>query len=449
MAARSTHVFRRSLAGDMPRAVAGQGVVITDDTGRRYLDACGGAAVTCLGYGDAEVAEAVRAQTARLAYVHTSFFTSDAEEALADELAAHAPPGLSHAMILTGGSEAVEAALKLARQVALERGQPGRRHVVARRQSYHGSTLGALAVGGNAVRRGMYEPLLAPVQHIAPCYAYRERAEDENEEAYGRRAADELEEAIRRLGPDSVLAFIAEPVVGATLGAVAAAPGYFRRIREICDRNGVILILDEVMCGMGRCGTLYACEQEGVVPDIVVMAKGLGAGYQPVGALLAHDSLWQAVRDGSGVLHHGQTYMGHPVACAAALAVQRAIRERGLLARVRAMGAALDERLQERFGNHPHVGDIRGRGLLQAIELVEDRTTKRPFDPSLKLHARIKRLAMAEGLLCYPMGGTVDGRQGDHVVLAPAYVVTEDDLDAIAERLGRAVDKAISEARAA
>ncbi len=442
------HVLHRSLNAPPPRAVRGEGITIIDADGRRFLDACGGAAVTCLGYGDPEVLEAIRVQSEQLAYVHTSFFTTEAEEALAEELATHAPAGLGHAMILAGGSEAVEAALKIARQFALESGQPQRRHVIARRQSYHGSTLGALAVGGNMPRRVAYEPLLPPAHHIAPCYPYRDRRDDESDEVYGRRVADELDAKARALGPATVLAFIAEPVVGATLGAQPATPGYFKRIREICDRHGIVLILDEVMCGMGRCGSLYACEQDGITPDMLVMAKGLGAGYQPVGALLVHDRIVAAIAAGSGAVQHGQTYMGHPVACAAALAVQRAIRTRGLVPRVRQLGASLVNRLVERFGNHPNVGDIRGRGLLQAIELVADRSSKAPFDPGLKLHARVKRLAMAEGLLCYPMAGTIDGQRGDHVLLAPAYVATEDDLATIVDRLGRAVDAAIGEARA-
>ncbi|MSP81491.1 MAG: aspartate aminotransferase family protein [Alphaproteobacteria bacterium] len=443
-----SHVLSRNLRVAPPKAVYGEGIHIVDDKGRRYIDACGGAAVSCLGHGDAEVIRAMREQSERLAYVHTSFFTTDAEEDLAAELAGHAPPGLGHAAILSGGSEAVEAALKLARQFALETGQGERGQVIARRQSYHGSTLGALAVGGNMLRREAYAPLLMAVHHIAPCYAYRERRVDEGDEAYGRRVADELEAKIQEIGPTTVLAFVAETVVGATLGAVPPVPGYFKRVREICDRHGVLLILDEVMCGMGRTGTLHACEQEGVVPDILVMAKGLGAGYQPVGAVLAHDRIVDALRAGSGALQHGQTYMGHPVACAAALAVQRAIRERGLVARVRDLGPRLEAALHDRFGNHPHVGDIRGRGFLQAIELVEDRGTKRPFDPAMTLHARVKRLAMADGLLCYPMGGTIDGRYGDHVVLAPPYIATENELAEIVARLGKAVDAAVAEARA-
>ena len=290
----------------------------------------------------------------------------------------------------------------------------------------------------------MFEPILLDTQMIAPCYAYREQLDDETEAEYGQRVANELETKLLELGPETVMAFLAEPVVGATAGAVPAVPGYFKRVREICDQYGVLLIFDEVMCGMGRTGTLYACEQEGVTPDILICAKGLGAGYQPIGAALATEKVYGAIRDGSGFFQHGHTYMGHPVACAAALAVQTVIEEDGLLANVRAMGDRLRDSLQERFGNHHHVGDIRGRGLFRAIELVADRATKAPFDPSLKLHATIKAEAMARGMMCYPMGGTIDGQRGDHVLLAPPFIIDESHVADITSRLGEAVDAALA-----
>ncbi|HEX7124238.1 MAG TPA: aspartate aminotransferase family protein [Thermodesulfobacteriota bacterium] len=442
-----SHVLHRHTRLDPPVAVGGEGVFLFDATGKRYLDASGGAAVSCLGHGHPAVIAAIRAQAERLAYAHTSFFTTEPAEALADRLAAGAPPGLSHVYYVSGGSEGVEAALKMARQYFVEIGEPERRHVIARWQSYHGNTLGALAVGGNRWRREPFAPLLIDAPHIAPCFAYRFKREDETEEAYGRRAADELEAEILRLGPGTVAAFIAETVVGATAGAVPPAPGYFRRIREICDRYGVLLILDEVMCGMGRTGTLHACEQEGISPDLLVVAKGLGGGYQPIGAVLLARKIYEAFERGSGFFQHGHTYIGHPIACAAALAVQETIEAEGLLGRVRTMGRRLRERLEARFGGHPHVGDIRGRGLFQAIELVRDRATKAPFDPGLAVHNRIKREAMARGLLVYPMGGTIDGRSGDHVLLAPPFVVEEAHLETIVERLGDAVDAALAAAR--
>jgi adenosylmethionine-8-amino-7-oxononanoate aminotransferase len=345
---------------------------------------------------------------------------------------------------VSGGSEAMEAALKLARQYFVETGETARAHFVGRRQSYHGNTLGALAVGGNAWRRTQFAPLLIGAEHIAPCYAYRERKEGETDEAYGERAAAELEEAITRLGPGKVIAFVAETVAGATLGAVPAVPGYFRRIREICDRHGVLLILDEVMCGMGRTGTLFAYEQEGVVPDMVVIAKGLAGGYQPIGAVLVSRRIFDVIRAGSGFFQHGHTYLGHPIACAAALAVQRAVRAENLLANVRRQGDALRSVLTHALSGHPHVGDIRGRGLFLGIEFVTDRGAKTPFDPAHKLHLAVKREAMARGLICYPMGGTIDGRLGEHVLLAPPFIIGANHVKEITDKFVAALDSAFS-----
>jgi adenosylmethionine-8-amino-7-oxononanoate aminotransferase len=439
-----SHVFYRHTRREPPVAVGGEGLFLVDAAGRRYLDASGGAAVSCLGHGHPAVIAAITSQAAQLAYAHTSFFTSAPAEELADRLVAQAPPGLTRVYYTSGGSEAVETALKIARQYFVEIGRPQRRHVVARWQSYHGNTLGALSAGGNRARREVFAPLLLDVPHIAPCFAYRFRRDDESEEAYGRRTADELETEILRLGPDTVAAFIAETVVGATAGAVTAVPGYFARIREICDRHGVLLILDEVMCGMGRTGTLHACEQEGIAPDLLVIAKGLGGGYQPIGATLVAQRVYEAFEQGSGLFQHGHTYVGHPIACAAALAVQKVITAENLVERVRRHGRRLRETLGARFERHPHVGDIRGRGLFQAIELVADRSSKEPFDPKLAMHARVKREAMARGLLVYPMGGTIDGERGDHVLVAPPFIVEDSQVVAIVERLGEAVDAALA-----
>ena len=438
-------VFHRQLVVDLPEAVRGDGVHLFDQGGRRYIDASGGAAVSCLGHNHRGVIDAIRAQLDRIAFAHTAFFTTDASESLAEDLVSDAPTGLTKVMFTSGGSESVEAALKLARQYFVEIGEPERQYIVSRRQSYHGNTLGALAAGGNVWRRQPFEPMLAGnVRHISPCYAYRGQLEDESAEDYGLRVADELEHEIESLGSGAVAAFIAEPVVGATLGAVPATERYFRRIRQICDRDGVLLILDEVMCGMGRTGYRYACEADGIAPDMIAIAKGLGAGYQPIGALLVSGKIHDAVRSGSGALMHGHTYMGHPTACAAALAVQRVVRKDGLLGNVRKQGAYLSDRLDGALGQHPHVGDIRGRGLFQGIELVANRETKSPFDPALKLHARIKSAALDAGLVCYPMGGTVDGRMGDHVLLAPPYIVSRQDIDEIVDLLGASIDAAIS-----
>ncbi|WP_417813385.1 aspartate aminotransferase family protein [Thalassospira alkalitolerans] len=423
-----SHVLHRNSLTQPPRAVSGDGIYITDAQGKRYLDACGGAAVSCLGHSDPAVRAAMHAQIDQIAYAHSGFFSSDAMEELADDLVAHAPEGIAKAYFVSGGSEAIEASLKMARQYFLEIGQPDRKYVIARRQSYHGNTLGALSVGGNMWRRQQFEPLLINASHIAPCYAYRDQLPGETDVAYGLRVANELEAAILELGAGSVAAFVAEPVVGATSGAVAPVPGYFKRIREICDQYGVLLILDEVMCGMGRTGTLHAIEQEGISGDLQTIAKGLGAGYQPIGAVLVSQKIDDAIASGSGFFQHGHTYQGHATACAAALAAQRTIRERDLLTNVVKQGELLADGLHDRFGQHPFVGDIRGRGLFRGIELVADRETKEVFDPARKINAKIKKAAFARGLMAYPMGGTIDGVRGDHVLFAPPFIVTEDDV---------------------
>jgi adenosylmethionine-8-amino-7-oxononanoate aminotransferase len=437
-----THILHRQTDHSYPVAAEARGAIIRDSSGKEFVDASSGAAVSCLGHGHPEVLAAMREQLDRLAYAHTSFFTTGVAEELADELIARAPEGMGHVFFVSGGSEAIEAALKLARQYFIEIGQAQRQYVISRRQSYHGITLGALAVGGRDRQRKQFAPLLFETHHVSPVFEYRERRSDETREAYGERLAEELDGKIEELGSENVMAFVAETVVGATLGAVPAVPRYFRRVREVCDRHGVLLILDEVMCGMGRTGTLHACEQEGIAPDLMAIAKGLGGGYAPIGALLMQERIFDAVAEGSGAFQHSHTYMGHPLACAAALAVQRVIHRDGLLANVRAQGGALARRLKERFGNHPFVGDVRGRGLFQGVELVADRGSKEPFAPEHKLHARVKAEAMARCLMVYPMGGTVDGVRGDHVLLAPPFIIDESIVDTIVERLGDAIDAA-------
>lgn len=434
-----SHVFHRSACAVPPSAVSARGLTITDAAGRRYLDAAGGAAVSCIGHGDPRVIEAIARQAAAVEYVHSGAFTTAPAEELATHLVRVTPEPLERVYIVGSGSEAVEAAIKMARQYHLERGEPDRHHVISRLQSYHGNTLGALARGGSEGRRKPYLPMLSEAARIAPCFAYRGQQAGESAEAYGRRAAEMLEAEILRLGPGSVAAFIAETVVGATTGAVAPAPGYFRQIREICDRHGVLLILDEVMCGTFRCGPFLACEAEGVVPDIVTLAKGLGGGYLPIGAVMCSAGVHRAFADGSGGFVHGHTYMAHPLACAAALAVQQVIEQDGLAERVIPTGDRLDMLLRDRFADHPNVGDIRGRGLLRAIELVEDRQTKTPFAASHAVAARIGACAKELGLLVYPGSGTADGTLGDHVLLAPPYNVTDEELTEIADRLALAV----------
>ncbi len=438
-----SHVFPRDMKADYPVAVAGEGCYIVDSAGKRYLDGSGGAAVSCLGHGHPAIIEAIDTQLRKLAFAHTGFFSSEPAEALATLLADSAPDDIEHVYFVSGGSEAVEAALKLARQYFVERGMPTRRHVIARRQSYHGNTLGALAAGGNEWRRQAFAPLLIETTHIAPCYAYRDRQPGESEADYGRRVADELESEIQRLGADSVMAFVAEPVVGATLGAVPAVPGYFTRIREICDRYGVLLILDEVMCGMGRTGHLFACEADAVRPDIITIAKGLGAGYQPIGAMLCSSHIYKTIEAGSGFFQHGHTYLGHPTACAAAHAVVKTLLDEQLIGRVKDLGGKTMAALHDSFADHPHIGDIRGRGLFLGMEFVADRETKTPFPPEEARHKRFKAAAFEAGLICYPMGGTVDGRHGDHVLLAPPFIMSDSQIDELCDKLRTAATAAL------
>ncbi len=440
------NVFHRDARIEPPIAVGGEGAYLIDREGRRYLDASGGAAVSCLGHGHRAVINAIKAQADKLAYAHTAFFSSEPAEALAEYLVQASSHAFERVYFVSGGSEGVEAALKLARQYFLETGEPDRELFIGRRQSYHGNTLGALAVGGNAWRRAQFAPLLMNVEHIAPCYAYRDRKEGESEADYGLRVANELEETLLRVGPHRVIAFVAETVVGATLGAVPAVPGYFKRLRNICDRHGILLILDEVMCGMGRTGTLFAYEQEGIVPDMLVIAKGLGGGYQPIGATLVSKKMFAAIHGGSGFFQHGHTYLGHPMACAAALAVQHTIRDQHLLNNVMVQGGALQAALTMKFLDHPHVGDVRGRGLFIGIELVKDRATQATFEPALKVFQHVKREAMARGLLCYPMGGGVDGKHGDHILLAPPYIIDSNHVAEIVDKLSLAIGAALARA---
>lgn len=439
-----SHVFPRNMKASYPVAIGGDGCYIIDGTGKRYLDGSGGAAVSCLGHSHPVVTEAIKSQLDQLAFAHTGFFTSPPAEALASLLVDHAPKNINHVYFVSGGSEAVEAALKLARQYFVETGQPERRHIIARRQSYHGNTLGALAAGGNAWRRQMYDAILVESSHIASCYAYREMREGESEAEFAVRIADELETEIIRLGPQNVMAFVAEPVVGATLGAVPAVDGYFTRIRDICDRHGVLLILDEVMCGMGRTGYMFACEADGVRPDILTIAKGLGAGYQPIGAMMCSSAIFSAIEQGSGFFQHGHTYLGHPAACAGAHAVVSTILDEQLIHRVRDQGQKVMAELRRRFGDHPHIGDIRGRGLFLGMEFVANRDSKAPFAPEEARHKRFKAAAFDAGLICYPMGGTIDGRRGDHVLIAPPFIISDDQIGELCDKLAAAAVRALT-----
>lgn len=439
-----TAVFQRNSKAIMPIAARGEGAYIVDQQGKRYLDGSGGAAVSSLGHSHPKVIAAIKEQLDKIAFAHTGFFSSQPAEELAQFLIDRAPGDMAKIYFTSGGSEAVEAALKLGRQYFLERKEPERTLFISREQSYHGNTLGALGVGGNPWRREPFAPLLGQANYIAPCYVYRGQQTGESAFDYGQRVALELETKLLELGAGNVIAFIAEPVVGATLGAVPSVPGYFKKVREICDSHGILLILDEVMCGTGRTGTLFAYEQEQIVPDMVTMAKGLGAGYQPIGALMVRDEIHQCVADGSGFFQHGHTYIGHPTACAAALAVQRAIVDEDLLANVKMQGEYLQSQLEQRFSEHPHIGDIRGRGLFRGVELVKDRADKSPLPLASNLHHKIKAQLMDNGLLCYPGAGCVDGQLGHHILIAPAFIVNHSDLDFLVDTLARSIDQVLA-----
>ena len=441
-------ILHRTLASTLPTAIRGAGAHLFDADGRRYLDASGGAAVSCLGHNEPRVSAAIIEQLGKIEFAHTSFFTNEPAERLAAKLVALAPVGFGdgRAAFLGSGSEAMEVALKLARQYHVERGDADRTHFVAREMSYHGNTLGALAIGGHRARRAMYQPLLMAASFVSPCHPYRYRHPGEDDLGYVDRLADELEAHLLEVGPETVIAFVAEPIVGATLGSVPPVAGYFKRIRQICDRYGVLLIADEVMCGMGRAGRWFAIEDEGVCPDIITVAKGLGAGFQPIGAVLASERVVGALEGGSGVLANGHTYMSHPVACAGALAVIDVIEQDDLLSVARTRGKLLEDALRDRYESHRFVGDIRGRGLFWSLELVADRATKRPFPARLGLAPQIRAAAMANGLVCYPSNGTADGVDGDHILLAPPFISSAAQIEEIVDRLEPALEAVLEAA---
>lgn len=436
-----TAVFHRHTSIQLPKVIGGEGCYLIDSQGNKYLDGSGGAAVSCLGHQHPEVIETIKRQAQEISYAHTSFFTNEPMEKLAEFLIKE-NPDFSHVYFVSGGSEAVETAIKLARQYVVEIGKSSKYKVIARRQSYHGNTLGALSAGGNLWRRKMFDALMTEGNHISPCYAYRDQKEHESEEAYGLRVARELEEKILDLGADHVLAFIAEPVVGATMGCVPAVKGYFNEIHRICKKYDVLLILDEVMCGMGRTGTLFAYEQEGITADLVTLAKGLGGGYQPIGAVMVSEKIYSAIESGTGFFQHGHTYMGHTLACAAALTVQEIIKRDHLLEKVIQNSEYFTSSLHHYLKENPFVGNIRGKGFFMGIELVENIQNKVPFPPERMIHQDIKKQALKEGLMCYPMGGTIDGNRGNHILLAPPFIASVSQLEEISEKLGRAIQKA-------
>jgi len=429
------NVFYREPQHAYPEAASGKGVYLYDATGKQYLDGSGGAAVSCLGHGNETVIQAIKDQLDAVAFAHTTFFTSSPQEHLAAGLVEKFGEDDARVYFLSGGSEANEAAIKLVRQYWVARGMNDKRVFISRHQSYHGNTLGALSLSGNPGRREVFEPLLNDWPKISQCYAYRLQQPGESDLDYGVRCAAELESEIERIGAGNVAAFFAETVTGATMGALPAVEGYFREIRRICDRNDVLLVLDEVMCGCGRTGSYFAFEQESVRPDIVSMAKGLGGGYQAIAAVLSRGFIQETIVERFGGFSHGHTYVGHPTACAAGVAVAQVIAEQDLLTNVRHVGAYLRTQLNEVLAEHPNVGDIRGRGLFAGIELVVDRASKEPPSATLGLPLKLRNKAMENGLICYPAGGTANGVDGVHILLAPAFIYTEAHADELVEKI--------------
>jgi adenosylmethionine-8-amino-7-oxononanoate aminotransferase len=437
--ASGAHLFPRNLTMDYPVAVRAEGIWIHDAAGKKYLDGCGGAVVCSIGHGVAEIADVMTRQARRLAFAHSSQFVTRESQELADRIAALAPGDMKkdgRVYLVSGGSEAIETAIKMARQFHLDSGRPAKHKVIARWQSYHGSTMGALAITGNVARRQIYTPLFQSQPHIPPCYCYRC--------PFGLKVPgcniaciEELEAAIHQEGPDTVAAFIAEPVVGATLGAVPAADGYWKRAREICDKHNVLLIADEVMTGIGRTGRNFAVDHWGVVPDLIVTGKGLSGGYAPLGAVIARGFVARAIQDGRGFFEHGYTYSANPLSAAVGSAVLDYLERHRLVRRAARYGALLGQRLRERFGRHPLVGDIRGLGMMWGVEIVKDRKSRTPFPPALRVARRVYDACMKEGLILYPGTGTREGQDGDHFIVSPAFTITRPEIEDLLDRLDR------------
>ncbi|KAI9783093.1 MAG: hypothetical protein M1839_004262 [Geoglossum umbratile] len=431
-------LLHRDLHRDPSRVARASGSYLTLSNGRVILDATGGAAVSCLGHGNQRVTNAIVAQLGEVAYCHTTLFTSSGAEGLARVLIDSTHGEMAKAFIVSSGSEAMEAAMKLARQYYLEisPAQPKRTRFIARNESYHGITLGALSMSGHRARRAKFEPLLTDnVSRVSACNTYRGMRSSETVEDYVARLAQELDDEFQRVGPDTAL------------GCVPSAPGYFKAMKAVCKKYGALLIMDEVMCGMGRCGTLHAWEHEGVVPDIQTIGKGLGGGYAPIAAILINHRVVEGLDKGSGSFVHGQTYQGHPVSCAAALEVQKILREENLVENVRVMGDYLSSSLKARIGNHPNVGDIRGRGLFWGIEFVKCKASREPFPAAAKIANTIfaRTADPRYNMTTYPGTGTADGYVGDHVLLAPAYNVTHEIIDKIVDTMGKVIEEVFQE----
>lgn len=436
------HVFYRNPNKFYPVVERGEGVYIYDTDGKRYLDGSGGAAVVLIGHGVKEVRDAMLAQAEKISFTHGTQFTSEAAIKLAEKLVSISPPGLDRVYFTSGGSEAVETAVKMARQYQVDRGAGSKFKVISRWTSYHGNTMGALALSGHTGRRRYYQPLMMHTPHVAPAYCYRCPFGSEPAKC-GLECAEDLEKTILFEGPDSVSAFIAEPVVGATAGSLVPPDGYFQRIREICDRHDVLLISDEVMAGLGRTGKNFGIDHWSI-PDMIVCAKGLGSGYAPIYCVIASEKVHSSIKGGTGNFIHGFTYGQNPQSCAVGLAVVEFIIGNGLVARSAVLGEYLLERLKALL-KHRIVGDVRGLGLFAGVEFVRDRETKEPFDPRLKVNALIAGRAFEKGLITYPGGGGADGIRGDHILIAPPFVITEDQIDFLVSILDEAIGEVARE----
>ncbi|CAM1500413.1 Fc.00g095750.m01.CDS01 [Cosmosporella sp. VM-42] len=436
-------LLHRSLLSRPLSVESASGVYLKLSSGRQILDGCAGAAVAIIGHGNKDVQNAIMEQVSKVSYVHTGAYTTDSAEDLANFLLEGKPFGLSKAYIVSSGSEAVDSAMKLARQYYVEKGELQRKRFVARKQAYHGNTIGSMSVGSNLARRAPYEDtlMLERVSWVSPAYAYRGQHKDETEEDYARRLVEELDAEFQAVGPETVIAFIAETVGGATAGCITAPKGYFEGVQKVCNKYGILLILDEIMCGSGRVGTYFAFEQEGDVrPDIVTVGKGIGGGYAPIAGALVHERIIDTLRSGTASFNHGHTYQAHPVTCAAALAVQKVVRRDNLVVRCAEMGRLLEASLREVFGDLRYVGNIRGRGLFWGIEFVQDRASKKPFDKRLRFGVKVQEAAMELGLAVYPGTGTADGLVGDHILISPPLTITKDEQDLMIKLLKQAYD---------
>ena len=431
------HIFYRNPTKYYPTAERGEGIHIYDTEGKQYIDGSGGAVVASIGHGVEEIEKAMLGQAGKIAFTHGSQFTTEAAIDLAEKLVNISPEGLNRVYFLSGGSEAVETAVKMARQYQVDRGAPSKYKVISRWTSYHGNTLGALALSGHTGRRKYYQPLIQHTPHIAPAYCYRCPFGSEPKKC-NLECAEDLERTILYEGPESVSAFMVEPVVGATAGALVPKDGYFQKIREICDKYDVLLIVDEVMTGIGRTGKNFAVDHWGVVPDMIVCAKGLAGGYTPIYCLLTKEGIHRTIKEGNGTFVHGHTYSQNPLSSAIASAVLVYIEKHDLVNRSAKMGVYLLEKLDV-LKRHPIVGDVRGLGLFAGVEFVRNKETNETFDPGLKVNALIGNRAFKKGLIIYPGGGGADGVHGDHILVAPPFIITEEQIDKIVKILDESI----------